>query len=216
MSVLTPWGYSITGDATALPSILSAEEFNAMTANKYEGDARVPSMLAAAEMAVRNWCGWHVADSEPCEMVNVIQSLHITRTGADVLIQLPARYVSRVSHVYFNAQRDNNDQWTGDEYEQFCTTGGLLRVYNVGAQPRVSGICIQYTAGLPDGLAGDIKELIAHRVTHALASPYGVQSEAAGGVSITYNATWINNSRATALPDDNKAVLAPYRLEEVL
>lgn len=215
MSVLTPWGYTITGDATTLPSILSVADFNTMTANKYAGDTRVPSMLAAAEMAVRNWCGWHVADSQPCEMVNMIQSLHITRTGPDVLIQLPARYVSNVQRVFFNANNDGGT-WSGDEYPFFCTTGGLLRVYNVCSVERASGVAVLYTAGLPDGLAGDIKELIAHRVTHALASPYGVQSEAAGGVSVTYNATWINNSRATALPDDNKAVLAPYRLEEVL
>ena len=62
---------------------------------------------------------------------------------------------------------------------------------------------------------GAIKELIAHRVTHALAQSYGVQSEAAGGVSVTYNATWTNNARATALPSDNKEVLAPYRLQGV-
>lgn len=214
MSVITPWGYTITGTDT-LPSILSAEEFNQFTAGKYASDTRVASMLKSAEMAVRNWCGWHVADSEPCEMVNVIQSLHITRTGPDVLIQLPACYVTSVSHVFFNANKDGGT-WSGDEYAYWCTTGGLLRVYDVGAQPRVSGVAVIYTAGLPNTLAGDIKELIAHRVIHALSSPNGVQSEAAGGVSVTYNATWINNSRATALPDDNKAVLAPYRLEEVL
>lgn len=214
MSVITPWGYTITGTDT-LPSILSAEEFNQFTASKYASDTRVASMLKSAEMAVRNWCGWHVADSEPCEMVNVIQSLHITRTGPDVLIQLPAQYVSNVQHVYFNANHDGGI-WSGDEYPFFCTTGGLLRVYNVGSVERASGVAVLYTAGLPDGLAGDIKELIAHRVIHALSSTNGVQSEQAGGVSVTYNATWINNSRATALPDDNKAVLAPYRLEEVL
>ena len=48
-----------------------------------------------------------------------------------------------------------------------------------------------------------------------MAVPAGVTSEASGGVSVTYNATWINNSRATALPDDNKEVLAPYRLQGV-
>ena len=216
MSVLTPWGYSITGNATTLPSILSVADFNTMTANKYAGDTRVPSMLTAAEMAVRNWCGWHVADSQPCELVNVIQSLHFTRSGSDYIIQLPARYVSNVNAVFLDARYEGG-QLTGDVPDAlFCTTGGLLRVYNVGSLPRVSAIGIQYNAGLPAALAGDIKELIAHRVTHALASPYGVQSEAAGGVSVTYNATWINNSRATALPDDNKAVLQPYRLEEVL
>lgn len=215
MSVLTPWGYTITGDATTLPSILSVADFNTMTANKYAGDTRVPSMLAAAEMAVRNWCGWHVADSEPCQMVNVIQSLHITRTGADVLIQLPARYVSNVARVYFNANNDGGT-WSGDEYPFFCTTGGLLRVYNVGSVERVSAVSVIYTAGLPDGLAGDIKELIAGRVSQALANPNGVQSEAAGGVSVTYNATWINGGGAGTLLDHNKAVLQPYRLEEVL
>jgi hypothetical protein len=60
-----------------------------------------------------------------------------------------------------------------------------------------------------------VQELIAHRVTHALASSAGVQSETAGGVSITYNATWTNSARATALADDNKEVLAPYRLRGV-
>lgn len=216
MSVLTPWGYTITGTATELPSILTVADFNTMTANKFSGDTRIQSMLTAAEMAVRNWCGWHVVDSEPCELVNAIQSLHFTRTGSDLLIQLPARYVSNVNAVFLDARYEGG-QLTGDVPDAlFCTTGGLLRVYNVGSLPRVSAIGIQYTAGLPDAMAGDIKELIAHRVTHALVNPNGVQSEAAGGVSVTYNATWINNSRATALPDDNKAVLQPYRLEEVL
>ena len=215
MSVLTPWGYTITGDATTLPSILSVADFNTMTANKFSGDTRVPSQIAAAEMAVRNWCGWHVADSQPCELVNVIQSLHFTRCGPDFLIQLPARYVTSVSRVLFDANNDGGT-WSGDEYDFWCTTGGLLRVYNVGAQPRVSGICVQYTAGLPAALAGDIKELIAGRVSHALTNPNGVQSEAAGGVSVTYNATWINGGGAGTLLDHNKAVLAPYRLEEVL
>jgi hypothetical protein len=93
---------------------------------------------------------------------------------------------------------------------------GILRVYNLRRcyNPWTS-IVIGYTAGITDSMAAAIQELTAHRVTHALASSNGVQSEAAGGVSITYNATWTNNSRATALADDNKEVLAPYRLKGV-
>jgi hypothetical protein len=64
-------------------------------------------------------------------------------------------------------------------------------------------------------MAAAIKELVAHRVTHALASSSGVQSETAGGVSVTYNASWVNGSRATALADDNKEVLQPYRIQGV-
>ena len=36
-----------------------------------------------------------------------------------------------------------------------------------------------------------------------------------GGVSIPYNAAWVNSARASALPDDDKEVLAPYRIQGV-
>ena len=42
-----------------------------------------------------------------------------------------------------------------------------------------------------------------------------VVSESVGGVSVTYNANWTNSARATALADDNKEVLSPYRLRGV-
>ena len=85
----------------------------------------------------------------------------------------------------------------------------------MGRTDRKTRLAVAYTAGLPDGLMDGIQELISHRVTHALASSAGVQSESAGGVSITYSANWINSARSTALPDDNKEVLAPYRVRGV-
>ena len=94
---------------------------------------------------------------------------------------------------------------------------GILRVYGLSwSRLKLwTPVVVRYTAGIPEGAADGLKELIAHRVTHALASSEGVQSETAGGVSVTYNANWINNSRATALADDNKEVLSPYRLRGV-
>ena len=71
---------------------------------------------------------------------------------------------------------------------------------------------VEYNAGLSDALVANLQELVANRVTHALASSTGIQSEAAGGVSITYSAVWTNSARSTALPDDNKEVIAPYKL----
>ena len=76
-------------------------------------------------------------------------------------------------------------------------------------------IKVYYTAGVPDSLMDGLKELVAHRVTHALASSGGIQSETAGGVSITYSANWTNTARSTALADDNKEVIEPYRLQGV-
>jgi hypothetical protein len=59
-----------------------------------------------------------------------------------------------------------------------------------------------------------IKDLIAHRVAHALAAPAGVQSESAGGVSVTYTTNWVNAS-LTALAETDKEMLAPYKLRGV-
>ena len=92
---------------------------------------------------------------------------------------------------------------------------GMLRLYDLLITSRRTRIAVEYTAGLPLDLAGAVQELVAHRVTHGLAQSYGVQSEAAGGVSVTYSANWINSARATALPDDNKEVLTAYRLQGV-
>ena len=106
----------------------------------------------------------------------------------------------------------------GEECDKFIfQPNGMVKVFNVhrSALGDYTPIVVNYTAGLPEGLMDGIKELIAHRVTHALASSDGVQSETAGGVSITYSANWTNSARATALADDNKEVLAPYKVQGV-
>ena len=125
------------------------------------------------------------------------------------MIQLPATFVSSIQSIKID----------GVEYDEsyVLMPNGILRVYGLAwSHMRMwTPIVVQYTAGLPEGAADGLKELITHRVTHALESSAGVQSETAGGVSVTYNAAWINGSRATALADDNKEVLSPYRLRGV-
>lgn len=202
--IKTPWNYTLT-DVNELPVILTQEEFKAMTAGRYTGDVRIPSMLLAAESAVREFCGWHVCDSQPCEATILGRDKAVSISGCDTLIQLPATYVTDVTSVIV----------AGDVVDYFdFTTDGLLWLYDVCLSRR-SRIVINYQAGLTDALAGGVKELIGHRVTHALAQSYGIQSEAAGGESVTYSANWINNARATALPDDNKEALNPYRLRRM-
>jgi hypothetical protein len=80
---------------------------------------------------------------------------------------------------------------------------------------RRSNIRIVFNSGLSDGQMDVLKELTAHRVTHAVSSSYGITSESAGGVSVTYNASWAGNTRSTALPDDNKEILDPYLVKGV-
>ena len=203
----TIWGYSIT-DADALPDMLTEAEFNALTANKYAGDARIAPELEAASMAVRSWCGWHVYPAQACALTErqLRGNGRVKRAGPDLLIQLPAAFVAAVTSVTI-------DGTAHEDYD--LAANGILRLFDVPCTSRKTQVAVAYTAGLPDGLMGGIRELIAGRVTHALAQPYGVQSESAGGVSITYSASWAASASASALPDDNKETLAPYRVRGV-
>lgn len=207
MSLLTQWGYTLT-DSSSLEDMLSVTEYDWLTGNRYGGDIRIPGNIKAACSAIRNYCGWHVYPSEACEATMLLNDRRVTITGGDLLIQLPSRFLTDVSSITID----------GDEYTTFSfETYGLVRVYDVNfcGMERFSPIVIDYTSGLSEEMMDGIKELIAHRVTHAAASSNGITSEAAGGVSVTYNANWINSARATALPDDNKEVLSPYRVQGV-
>lgn len=206
MSLLTTWGYSING-VDELPDMLGALEFDEFTAEKFEGDARTAPNIGAACSAIRNYCGWHVSPSLECVLDTTFFDSRAMCAGPWLIIQLPATFVSDVSSVAID----------GEAYTQYAAdTNGILRVYTGarGFNP-LTQIEVVYTAGVPDCMAIGLKELVAHRVTHALVSSNGVQSESAGGVSITYSANWTNSARATALPDDNKAVIEPYRLKGV-
>ncbi len=206
MSLLTNWGYSLVDDS-ALTNLMTLEEFDDFTADKYSGDMRTERDIAAASAAVRNYCGWHVYPSAACELATTYFDGRVTRVGSSMMIQLPATYVSKVTNITID----------GTEHDLYAIgANGLLKVFGVfGYLPEYAPIFVEYEAGLPDELAASIKELVAHRVTHALASSDGIQSETAGGVSITYSAGWLNSAGATALADDNRQTLEPYRLQGV-
>lgn len=201
MSLLTNWGYSLT-NMDALPDLLTVDEYETIS-NRREDAERVFLEIAAAGAAIRNYVGWHLGPSAACRVSTTFLDRRVVWVGRDVLIQLPARYVSDVTSVTIN----------GESCGTFVLDpSGLLRVINVGPAERYAPVVVDYTAGLPCTLMAPIQELIAHRVTHALAVPPGITSEASGGVSVTYNANWINNSRATALAGDNKELLIPYKV----
>lgn len=207
MSLMTNWGYMLT-NADALADMLTKEEYNEFTANKYASDDRMGPTLAAASNAARAYCGWHVYPSEACQMSTTFFDKRITEVFGGLLIQLPATYVSEIKSITIG-----NKPHTSYVLEP----NGILRLYGVdwNGVYKHTPITIDYVAGIPDALMDGLKELIAHQTIHALAGTTGVQSETAGGVSITYNAAWVNSTRATDLSDNNKEVLAPYRLRGV-
>ena len=200
--IVTNWGYTIKSGS--LTTLLPEDSFEFMTANKYVGDLRVGPAIDAASAAIRDYCGWHISPSVTCEMSTSFFDRRISRSGDAVLIQLPARFVSAITSVKIN----------GSEYTTYVfDTNGLLKVYGVSWLPEWAQVVVEYTAGL--NTASGIQEVVANRVVHALNSTDGVQSETTGGVSVTYASSWVNSAKASALADDNKEILAPYRLQGV-
>ena len=210
----TTWGYKLT-TASSLTDFLTTSEFNNFTANKYTGDVRVEPNIKSATRSIQNYCGWHIYPNLECEMIYRVLDLRDCFIGSDLLIQLPSCFTTEVSSVLLNAVFDNNE-WTGDAITDFdFTESGLLRLYSVSNIDRKSKIRIVFKSGLDASQIDVLKELTAHRVVHAVSSSYGVTSESAGGVSITYNSSWAGNTRSTALPDDNKEILNLYRVKGV-
>lgn len=207
MSLLTNWGYTLTA-ADELPDVITLDEFNTYTGGRYAAESdRITAEISAASAGIRAFCGWHLYPSMACELKTILSKLRISHVGNDLVIQLPARYVTAVESVTIG----------GQEYTDFyADPNGDLTVFHAYCGLSQNAVVdIVYTAGLPDALMAPIKELAAYRVTHAVAVPAGITSEASGGVSVTYNANWINNARATGLASDNKELLAPYRLQGV-
>jgi len=212
---LSPWGYII--DAETLPDFLTFGEFQNFTNGKFGADARIQSTIPAATEAIRNYCGWHIAPSLTCGMLYNVKDLRDAFVGPDLLVQLPATYVTCIKKVIVNAVWNaDNEDWDGDELVEYDIGmgSGLLRIYDVGALDRKSKIFIKFQAGYPC-VPQTLKEFTADRITHAVANPYGVNSESAGGVSVSYSGVWAGSSNASSLPDNTRDVLQPYKVKGV-
>lgn len=210
----TIWGYKLT-NAESLSDFLTVTEFNIFTGQKFVGDVRIEPNIKSATNSIRNYCGWHIYPNLECEMNYRVLDLRDCFIGSDLLIQLPATFVTEISSILLNPVYED-DEWTGEALTDYdIDKSGLLRIYDVGYIDRKARIRVAYKAGLDNSQMDVLKELTAHRVTHAVSSSYGVMSEAAGGVSVTYNASWAGNTRSSALPDDNKEVLNAYRCKGV-
>ena len=199
MSLLTPWGYALT--AEELPGILTPAEFSEITGGKFRDDGRIAESIKAATAAVRNYCGWHLYPSMACE-------IYADSVNTGRVVQLPSRHVTSVEAVTIAGR-------TLEPSEYVLKPAGLLILKRRCMAWDWGDITVHYTAGLPDGMADAIKDIVADRAAHALSGSYGVQSEAAGGLSVTYNAAWIKEARATALPEAYRDTLDPYRVQGV-
>lgn len=213
----TPWGYIV--DAATLPDLITTSEFSQYTNGKFgTTDQRIAVNIASASASIRNFCGWHVAPSLVCGMLYNVNDLRDAFIGRDLLIQLPAAFVTNVSKIILNAKLNTQTgDYEGDVIDEDridASLSGLIRVFDVGVLDRRAKIFVKYTAGYGSDAAADVKEIAASAVVHALTNTYGVNSEAAGGVSISYNAAW-SGKGSTALTNDTRSTLDAYKARRV-
>lgn len=217
--IVTNWGYSLL-DVDALPDILTVNDFNAMTANRFALDGRVVSTLKSVTAAVRNYCGWHIATSQRCELVINIQDLQFTTKYSDLILQLPYKFVTNIESVIINAKKEVVDEetiWVGDNITDFnYKYSGSLTLYDAAylVDSRKTNVVIIATVGVNDTDA--LKSLIATKASHILSGTYGVQSETAGGLSVSYNSSFVNGAKANAFMTDDKELLNSYKITELL
>lgn len=216
---LTPWGYIV--DAESLPNLITAEDFSNYTNGKFgTTDTRISANIASASASIRNYCGWHISPSLTCGMLYNVRDLRDAFVGGDLLIQLPATFVTSVEKVVLGAVWDAEaEDWRGEiitdpERIDYGMGDGLVRVYDVGTLDRRAKVFIKYTAGFTPSAIPVVKELASAGVVHALTNSYGVASEAAGGVSVSYAAS-LSGKGSTALTNDTRAALDAYKARGV-
>lgn len=187
---MTPWGYDVDG---TLPPLITVEQFNNMTGGKWSGDQRVELAIQAASAAIRSYCHWHVYPSLPCRAT--------IDTDGSMSLWLPTTMLTSVDSVTVNGTD------IGDAF-QWSRIGQVLP--DSRPMARLQGAIVEYTAGI-DALPADLADAVKNIVIRAVALSYGVASESAGGVSITYAANAAYAAASSAI-ESQAATLVPYKV----
>lgn len=189
--IITPWGYGIDGDA--LPALITPVEFDYATGGRWSGDSRVAPSIDAVSAAIRSYCGWHVGPSLACAM---------ELDGEPGDIWLPVAHLSSVEGVE-----------VGGEAAEVAGFNRRGRVRLACPVPRGLGnVSVSFTAGIAVEHAPDLGMAVADAVVGLIAlDSYGIASETAGGVSISYSGSALS-SQGMLLPANVRAALAPYKV----
>ena len=176
--------YDVDG---AMPQIVDIDAFNAATGGRYADDERLGYVLAAANDAVRSYCGWHVAPSIAC-------TAHATADGR--LVRLDATHVTSVDAVIIDgADITDECEWLR------C---GLIRSSKELPQ-RWQGVEVRYTAGVS---VDAVAHVVVSLASKALNSQLGVTSESIGSASVSYEA----GAASVSIGSAEEMALSPYRL----
>lgn len=154
-------------------------------------------LLAAAEAAVRAYCGWHIA---PVRTEDVV----VNGSGGQVL-GLPTMLLETVNTI----TEDGATVAVSDV--SWSRVGYLHRT-----QPWTSslrGVTANITHGYDD-VPAEVRAVVLSVAARAVVSPDGVVRQQVGGVSVTFSQNGFNVAGGVALLDHERAALDRYRLPE--
>lgn len=150
--------------------------------------------LAAAEAAVRKYCGWHIAPV-------ISQDLVLDGSGTGTLFVKSLRLVNVTSAVVDGVVLDVSTlEWS---------EAGFLRV--PGRWPdKLRSVRLTIEHGFDE--APDVVAVIRGIAARASASPTGVVREQAGAVSVSMSQVAPGVAGGVVLMDHEKRMLEPYRI----
>lgn len=155
-----------------------------------QADARLPSLIRAAQDAVQAWCGWHIAPI-------IRETVTLDGTGGHAL-QLPSGRVVDVETVKVNGVEWAPSQWG-------WSRAGMLESYGPPFPRRFRAVEVTMRHGYEEAPA--VASVITQAVLGACASPMGATREQAGQVAVSWARTGLK------LDGDDMTALAPYRLQ---
>lgn len=141
-------------DTTVIPPILSATE--------------VVDWFAAANQAVRNFCGWHVTPA-------IIQTLRPLSNGSSTLLLRTGKLNSLLA-----CTNDGVDVLADVEFSE----SGMLELRTGAWSTRLGGVVVQIDHGY--AYAPDVAGLIATLAARGGTMPAGIISQSVGPASVRY------------------------------
>lgn len=200
--VPTAWGYSVASDDGKLPPLITPEQLQEATGGRFGPKTPgVSTVLDGVSAVIRDACGWHVSPVLDVE----------ERTGG------PGKVIAlRTLMMPDDPEVEELGVALGSgQFEWDCR--GLIRRACFRSWPDAWGsVVVRYRSGIPSDMAPELVAVAAQVASNALAAPAGVQSEQAGGVSISYNQTASGVSGGVRLLESDLAMLRVYMIGEVL
>lgn len=160
------------------------------------GANRAQEYLAAAEQAVRAYCGWHVAPV-------VDEALTLDGSGTNTLF-IPTLRVVAISAI------TNGDQVLDPATLEWSADGFARLPYGQLWTDKLRGVNIQLRHGYQ--AAPDLVEIIRAMAARAQSAPDTILRSQVGMVSQTVSMVAPNVAGGVVLMDHERAMLEPYRI----